>query len=270
MADFLHAALAYIEIGWSVFPLAPASKVPAISGGRGVKDATRDVDQIRRWSIDHPNANIGIACGEVSGIVVIDVDPRNGANASMAALAEKGRSFPPCPVAKTGGGGVHLIFRYDEKVANSKDKLGRGIDVKSSGGYIVAAPSVVRQKDGTRGEYKWLTAPFDQPAPRLPIWVRSMLVPPPRPQYQPTASVPRDGASIRGLTEFLARAPSGERNNRLYWCAKRVADMVHANRISEGSAVSQLLAIAMQIGLPHKEAAMTIRSAFNLQSTVRE
>lgn len=273
MVDFKAAALRYVAIGWPVFPLAAQSKVPAIGGGSGVKEATTDVAKIEQWAQRYPRANIGLACGAPSGFVVIDIDPRNGGNSALAALAAKGRSFPPCPAARTGGGGVHLFFRFDARIANSKNKLGAGIDVKSTGGYVVGSPSFVKQKEGGgTGNYEWAVAPDSMTLPRLPIWLTTLLAPapPPAPRDIIGSASARSDGSVRGLTDFLARAPSGERNNRLYWCAKRLAEMVHANKVSEGSAVSQLLATAMQIGLPHKEAALTIRSAFNPQSSVKE
>ena len=44
----------------------------------GVNDATTDHEQIDKWWTEHPDANIGIATGQASGILVLDIDPRNG------------------------------------------------------------------------------------------------------------------------------------------------------------------------------------------------
>ena len=44
----------------------------------GVNDATTDDEQIVKWWTEHPNANIGIAAGRASRILVLDIDPRNG------------------------------------------------------------------------------------------------------------------------------------------------------------------------------------------------
>jgi Bifunctional DNA primase/polymerase, N-terminal len=72
--DFvLHTA----QQGYSVFPLAPNDKVPAIpkgQGGRGYLDATRDPQQIERWWDRYPEANIGIETGGT--LLVMDIDPR--------------------------------------------------------------------------------------------------------------------------------------------------------------------------------------------------
>lgn len=267
MADFRTSALEYAAMGWPVFPLAAGMKIPAIGsakGGKGVKDATTDVEVIAKWARDYPNANVGLACGEIAGFVVIDLDPRNGADKTLAALATKGRGFPDCPAARTGGGGAHLLFRHDARVINSKNKIGPGIDVKTTGGYIVAAPSFVKQPNDSHGDghYRWIKHPRDVPVPRLPIWVASLLAPPPAPAKQIIGPLPDTPKNIRSLVEFVAKSHTGDRNNRLYWGACRAADAVKAHYVSEGSAVEQLLSAAVSVGLPQKEALATIISAF--------
>src|SRR4051794_22759713 len=94
-------ALAYAkQLGWAVFPLAPGQKTPLTA--HGFKDATTDEAKIRGWWKAHPAANIGIACGSVSGIVVLDEDPRNGGDVLPFSL-------PHTIQALTGGGGAHYF-----------------------------------------------------------------------------------------------------------------------------------------------------------------
>ena len=52
--------------------------------GRGVYDASNDVEQVQDWWTTHPRANIGIATGV--NLMVLDVDPRNGGHETLAAL----------------------------------------------------------------------------------------------------------------------------------------------------------------------------------------
>lgn len=254
MGKFRAAAIAYAQLGWAVFPLGKGSKVPAIKGGRGVHDATTRLDVIEAWSKDYPEANVGIACGQVSQIVVVDIDPRNGADGTMANLSSRGYVFPECPCAKTGSNGRHLYFRWDERIANSKNKLGAGIDVKSGGGYVVAPPSHL---DGG-GYYQWITRPGH--LPRLPVWAATKLAPAPKPAPAPSFQPSNQG--LDGLLKFLSQSSQGERNNRLYWASCRAVELVRSRQVSEGGAVDQLLAHAVAMGLPHKEALATIRSAF--------
>ena len=79
-------ALRYAEIGWHVLPLEPRGKQPLGKlVPRGLHDATTDVDLVRRWWTAAPAANIGIALAQ-SGLVAVDVDPRNGGAETFEAL----------------------------------------------------------------------------------------------------------------------------------------------------------------------------------------
>src|SRR5262245_49991368 len=69
---FLSAALSYAARGWPVFPCRPRAKEPLTQ--HGCKDATTDPHQITQWWTRWPEANIGIATGMASRIIVIDVD----------------------------------------------------------------------------------------------------------------------------------------------------------------------------------------------------
>jgi hypothetical protein len=262
--DFTSGALPYAErLGWKVLLLGRGWKLPYFpkeQGGRGVHDAASDVEQIREWGSICPHGNIGIACGVASGIVVIDVDPRNGGDASLAALAAKGNVLPPGPRQRTGNRGWHYLFKADHRIGGSKGKLGRGIDVKSAGGYILVAPSWTRiSDDGPGGPYTWEVSPFAVPAPRMPLWMTAMLCPPPRPA--PTFTSDALGGDIEPLARFVAGSPHGERNNRLYWAACRTRELIARHIISEASAVRRLSEVAATIGLPGPEALRTILSA---------
>src|SRR5271166_1546308 len=70
----------------------------------GVKDATNSRDEIEHWWTDNPNANIGIATGSRSGILVLDIDPRNGGNESLERIERELGQLPKTVTALTGGG----------------------------------------------------------------------------------------------------------------------------------------------------------------------
>lgn len=142
MSVMLRAADRYAEEhGLAVFPLVPGDKLPLISrkaGGRGVLDATSERAQIREWWTRWPNANIGIAMGDASGgIFAVDIDPRNEGDSSWFWLTRE-KVVPDTAQAVTGGGGQHILFRGNV----GGTVLGDGIDIKSTGGYIVAPPSL--------------------------------------------------------------------------------------------------------------------------------
>jgi hypothetical protein len=142
----LDAALAYAARGIAVFPLRPHSKVPLLSraaGGHGVLDASTDQARVRRWWGNRPDANIGIATGLPSGFFVLDIDPRHGGEETLGELEGQHGLLPETVISYTGGGGEHRLWRHLERVRNSAGNcLGAGLDVRATGGYIVAPPSI--------------------------------------------------------------------------------------------------------------------------------
>ena len=96
---------------------------------------------------------MAIATGRTSGIWVLDVDPRNDGGSSLECLEREIGPVPATIEQITGGGGRHLVFAYPEgcRVRQGNHRLGRGLDVKSDGGYVVAEPS--RHVSGTA--YAW-------------------------------------------------------------------------------------------------------------------
>jgi KaiC/GvpD/RAD55 family RecA-like ATPase len=130
------AALEYAHRGWPVFPV--KGKIPRTE--HGFKDATTNEPQIREWWESWPACGVGIATGAVSGLVVLDVDPRNGGDVTLEGLEEKLGPIPRTVQALTGGDGLHFYFRHPGR-AVSCGSLGPGIDLKGDGGYVVAPPS---------------------------------------------------------------------------------------------------------------------------------
>jgi putative DNA primase/helicase len=120
----------------------------------GVKDATTNRKQIRKWWTETPEANIGIAAGREAGIVVLDVDPRNGGGKTLARLEQELGRLPETVTAFSGGGGYHLLFKYPD-FAVRKDSSGKvfgpGLDVLGDGSIMIAPPS--RHVSGEK--YHW-------------------------------------------------------------------------------------------------------------------
>lgn len=135
----LDYALACVEQGWAVFPLVPNTKRPLTPNG--FKDASKSVFAVRKWWTEHPDANIGLATGEASGLIVIDVDVKNGAKGRESLGQIKG--LPPTLTVATPSGGWHLYYVYPPGGLRSKNGLLPGIDLKADGGYVVAAGSMI-------------------------------------------------------------------------------------------------------------------------------
>jgi hypothetical protein len=135
----------------------------------GVKQATTDEKIIRDWWTTWPDANIALATGKV---VVIDVDPRHGGDASLAQLETKHGKFPSTWRVRTGGGGLHIYLAAQPNVVfkNTAGQLGDGLDVRASGGYVVAPPS----KHISGGKYEWQQQGGKDLAP-MPAWLVTSL-----------------------------------------------------------------------------------------------
>jgi putative DNA primase/helicase len=120
----------------------------------GVKDATTKRSQIRNWWKASPDANIGIATGSESGIIVLDIDPRNGGDRNLKRLKKRLGPLPDTVTASTGGGGQHLLFKHPAfavRKDTSGKKLGKGVDILSDG-CIMVAP---RSRHATGKRYRW-------------------------------------------------------------------------------------------------------------------
>ncbi len=247
--DFLSAAFDLTRWGWLVFPLAAGEKIPA--GGHGVLDASDDEEKLGAWSRRYPRANIGVACGRVSGICVVDLDPRNGSDESIANLAKRKQTFPPTVSVRTANGGYHLYYAFEPDLKNSKSVLAKGIDFKTCGGYVVAPPSVL--KGGL--SYSWTNSPLGGSLPRMPRWAVEALKPKPKPVLVHNRdAAPKD---IAPLVDFVAKAGKGDRNNILFWAACKAAE----EGLLDGSAEASFLSAAMASGLDKIESEKTIESA---------
>ena len=167
----LEAALTYASWGWHVLPLIPNDKRPA--SAHGVHDATIDPEQIKAWWAQNPSFNIGIAAGEKSGIVVFDIDPRNGGSESWDDFTAEHGAVPDGICQLTAGGGQHYIAQSREGLKSCE--LRRGVDFLANGRYFVVTPSSVNDR-----EYAWEASgdPTDGISPfAIPeTWLAAMAV----------------------------------------------------------------------------------------------
>lgn len=233
----LRAALRYAEWGWSVLPL----HTP-VEGGRcschksdcqsigkhprnrnGVKDATTDAETIERWWDTWPDANIGVATGTASGLVVLDID--DGGDEGLAALEAEQERLPETVESLTGGGGRHLLFAIEDTAPrNSVKRLAAGVDVRGEGGYIVVPPSA--HHSGRLYAWEVSSRPDTiHPAP-LPTWLARRM-----------AEDERHGASpSQSGSDGLI--PSGQRNSVL----ASIAGVMRHRGMGESAITAALLA----------------------------
>jgi hypothetical protein len=185
--DLRDAAIEYAEHHWPVFPL--RGKLPAIAGGRGVLDATTDISTVTAWWNRYPRANIGGRVPE--SMMVLDVDPRHGGGWSLGELERVHGRLPDTlmTLSGRGDGGRHLFYRRPPGKLSSK-RLGAGVDIKTSTGYVVLAPSI---HPATGRPYQRIDARVAAP----PAWLIALLLPePPTRLAHPTRRSPLAGPSI--------------------------------------------------------------------------
>jgi hypothetical protein len=169
--DVLEAALRYEQMGWSIIPVGRKTdnpedlKKPLINWKQFV-DRRASPDEIRTWHKRWPDMGIAVVCGEISGIVVLDLDKKHDRSAEE--LAAHGLYISGTACARTGGGGEHHLFNYDSRVYRNfaGDLIGLGVDVKTNGGYAILSPSI--HPSGNR--YKWMSRPEDGLAD-VPEWM---------------------------------------------------------------------------------------------------
>ena len=151
----LEAALSYAELGWSVFPLKPKQKTPMIKWSPCQKKPLKK-DELEKYWTQWPHANIGLATGEVSGVIVIDIDSSHG---EAVYISEFG-NIPGTIRQKTGKkGAMQLFFRHPKDGYRYKNTVRTldDIDTRGDGGYVVLPPSI--HPNGS--QYTWVIDPTE-------------------------------------------------------------------------------------------------------------
>jgi hypothetical protein len=166
--DILAAARACLARGWSVIPLRRQEKRPAVRW-QEIQQRRPTEAELARWFARWPDANLGIVTGAVSGLVVLDVDPKHGGDDSLAALERAHGRLPETCEALTGGGGRHLYFAHPGGVVHNRAALAPGIDLRGDGGYVVAPPSL----HPSGRDYVWEVSrdPDEVPPAPMPRWL---------------------------------------------------------------------------------------------------
>ncbi|WP_327362908.1 bifunctional DNA primase/polymerase [Streptomyces sp. NBC_01296] len=288
MSDLLTAALAVAERGWPVFPLRPGSKAPALhretkcprtgactSGhAKPEQRATTDPNRIRTaWT--HAPYNVGLATGP-AGLVVMDLDPPkptdppgtlSGAQILEGLCRAMDKEVPPTYTVTTPSGGRHLYFTAPAGVAmrNSQDILGRHIDTRAWGGYVVAPGSTT-----PAGAY---TVTDERPLAPLPAWLQAKLTASPQIVARPlrSHSAPPSGsrrasyasAALRNEEQNVSDAPEGERNKALVRAARALGRLIASGDLDHAEVEDALSRGAESAGLRPYEYRSAITSALN-------
>lgn len=222
-------ALYYASMGLAVFPLRPKDKRPATVNG--CKAATTNKEQIADWWDKHPDSNIGIATGRLSGglvVVDLDIDESKGIDGyeSLKEWQRENGELPETWQSITGRGGYHMLYM---STSGHKNRVGLydGVDIRGEGGYIVAPPSI--HPNGRK--YEWEQGPDEfaiaQADRRVADFLKGTVpVKQEKQDVPPMEKIPegcRTDAMVRlvgrlkgdGLTDGAIRAAVREENEKL-------------------------------------------------------
>ncbi len=237
--ELLIAALYYRSLGWSVIPIKPKDKKPAIKWEQYQTERASE-EQIRAWWKKWPRANVGIVTGAISGIIVLDEDGPEG----RQSLIDK--ELPPTTCAVTGSGGNHYVFKHPgSEVRNFARRL-PGLDLRGDGGYIVAPPSV----HPSGGTYKWGLPPeMEQPC-WAPAWLKDLL------EVKSTSS---NGSRVNP-GKVLAGIPEGSRDTEIFKYAASLR--ARGMKMEEAEVLVLQAAAACTPPFPREEALAKIESAW--------
>ncbi len=154
-SEMLAAAEQYISRGWALIPFAPNSKepyyelLPLSEDGAGktwrplaMEPAT--IETVRSWLEQQPSINLGVICGQASGIAVIDAD--------------RPLTWPmryATPTVKTGRG-YHYYLQCEKPYKSAEIRTKRGKhagELRAEGNITIIPPSTHAT---TKKPYEWV------------------------------------------------------------------------------------------------------------------
>jgi len=140
----LDAALEYLDRGWSIIPIKPEGKRPAIKW-RDYQDRLPTEEEVVEWWERWPDYDIAIVTGALSGVVVVDCDNED----AMRAAFDAGMRSPIRVKTKRG---IHLYFQHPKDGIRRGPRAGvnsrgedwpriDGLDFRGDGSYALLPPS---------------------------------------------------------------------------------------------------------------------------------
>ena len=155
----LETALEYEKLGWSIFPVGK-DKRPLLDSWLELQSRRSTPEEIKKWYTLLPDAGIAVVTGKISNITVLDIDAKHN-------RSPKEFKIPPTVSSQTGGGGVHIFFKYHPSKSSNGQLFGLGVDLKSDGGYVVLSPSI----HNSGKKYEWMLSPSNTEMAEVPEWL---------------------------------------------------------------------------------------------------
>lgn len=236
----LDEALGYLARGWSVVPAHTAAEDGLCScrqrdctaPGKHPRVRWKDYQtrlateaELRRWWQQWPDANVIVLTGKLSGLLVIDVDPRHGGDEAWRGWV-RGHPVAPTPQSLTGGGGTHVWFCYppEQEITIGTNVL-PGVDWRGEGGYVIAPPSA--HMSGRAYEWDATAHPDDLALAEVPPALVMALL---RKRMAPDEAEggERRAIDVEGIIAGRVRIADGERNVEVARVAGAFAGSVSA------------------------------------------
>ena len=142
-AKLLESAVKYHNLGWAVIPIRGDSdpknpKAAAVSWAR-FQQQRPTVTEIESWFGDEQFGGIGIVCGPISGLIILDFDDADCAAAFARTCPDLTRTF-----AVTSGkrGLPHYYYRIGAGLS-AVTRHTPGADLQAAGTYVIAPPTCI-------------------------------------------------------------------------------------------------------------------------------
>lgn len=231
----LKAALTYCKnYNFSILPCMgrkDKGKVPFGAAEGWIKYQTVKPDEalLTHWfEGDYKGFNIGLVTGEISGVVMLDVDP--GADLT-------GLHLPPTAISESKPDSFHYYFKHPGfKVTNSVGDIGPKLDFRGDGGFGVLPPSQHFNKITGAPDYpyQWVVPPKEIGFADMPQWLID--------KTKDSNLAPLDWDKLIGLEE-------GKRDTNLY----RVACSLLSRGVPSKLVYLFLVWLGQQFNPPFKE-----------------
>ena len=178
MSLFNQIFQSYIDRGYSVIPIRPNAKGPLIKDWSEFSTRLPAPNELATWRSSFNKANIGLCCGDVSGVIAFDFD-LDPTNPEQKAIYDAIKDLlPASPFEKIGKKGFTRFFKYSgetniKKIVTLGSKKTSVYEVLSTKNQTVLPPSI---HCDTGLPYRWTgKALHEVSASDLPVLDKSVL-----------------------------------------------------------------------------------------------